>query len=151
MFTCDYDFIEIGSRGYSWTSGCGKPILYMSPLGQGEAFPPLPTDNGAIFCTFCGKKIKLKTVKPIKQPTSRPVKPPPAPKPPRGGLHIDENHDTYDGWQGKGYQVQRGEKSIGRNTEGLALFHRNQTKEIPDRDDDCDDFAEPFSQYDRPF
>ena len=137
MRTCNYDFIEIGFRGNKWISGCKKEILYVTPLGVGEAVPPLPTDNGARFCTFCGKKIKLTSRKPKQYPappkaTERPPKPDPLPRPVRV-LEIGKEFNSYEGWQALGYQVQRGEKSMGRNIQGLALFHISQTKEIQDK------------------
>ena len=138
---CNYDFIEIGFRGNQWISGCGKEILYRSPMDQGEASPPLPTDNGAKFCTFCGKPIRLTRRKP-KNEVKIPVAPPPTEpekqaKPSPFGpskpspfatkevLKIDQDHNTYEGWQKLGLQVQRGEKSIGRDANNVPLFHRS--------------------------
>lgn len=147
MRTCNYDFIEIGFRGNKWISGCKKEILYVTELGKGVSTPPTPTDKGAKFCTFCGKKIKLTSRKPKQQPKlslvpeERPPKPNPLPRPekPVAILRISENHDTYDAWQARGYQVQRGEKMVGRSPDGIAMFHRNQVKEIPDREYDPED------------
>ena len=136
MFACTYTFIEIGFRGNEWFSGCGKKILYVSELGVGESAPPLPTDNGASFCTFCGKKIKLSEQKPrVAQVSSRPPKPDAAPKPakPAPTMQPGKNLDTYEGWIARGMQVQRGEKMKGRSPDGVAVFHKDQVKPIEKR------------------
>lgn len=166
--TCLFDFIEIGFRGNKWVTGCGKELLYVAPMGKGEAVPPLPTDNKAKFCTFCGKKIRLTSRKPKQQPVilkcpeperprspfnseenARPEKP--VPVRPQKSFAVDANHNTYDGWKAKGYQVQAGQKSIGRNSENLAMFHINQTKPIDQkqrpqefRDYEWDDYDIPL-------
>lgn len=145
--TCLFDFIEIGFRGNKWMTGCGKELLYVAPLGKGEAMPPLPTDNKAKFCTFCGKKIRLTSRKPKQQPVilkcpeperprspfnsgedARPEKP--MPVRPHKSFAVDANHNTYDGWKSRGMQVQAGQKSIGRDSTGAAIFHKDQTKPI---------------------
>ncbi len=143
MRNCNYRLIEIGFRGNLWMSGCKKELLFFAPLGKGVASPPLPTDNNARFCTFCGKTIKLKSLKPQRDPAI-PKAPDPEPVPklqlskagtpgklfPREEmvLKIDDDHDTYEGWINKGFQVQMGQKMVGRNEDGVPLFHRNSVK-----------------------
>lgn len=143
---CNYNFIEIGFRGNLWISGCKKEIRYTSQQGVGVSEPPLPTDNGAKVCTFCGKPIKLTSRKPKQQPKIPAAPPPekptkkdeppfqPTKPPPLFGskpkvLEIDDNHNTYAGWQELGMQVMKGEKSCGRNADNLALFHRDSVTE----------------------
>lgn len=46
---------------------------------------------------------------------------------------------TYEEWKDLGYQVQKGEKSTGRNKEGKATFTRSQVKEREEYDDMDDD------------
>lgn len=141
---CRFDPVQIGFRGNSWRTQCGKDILYVVPLGQGVAEPPLPTGNGAKFCTFCGKPIKildkhfkkyqeppLPPVESVPEPVTaqRPLKPHPLPRPTKH-LAIDKEHDTYEGWIARGMQVQRGEKMKGRSPDGVAVFHKKQVKPI---------------------
>lgn len=40
---------------------------------------------------------------------------------------MTKKYKTYDKWQAKGRQVQRGEKSTRRSKKGNALFAKNQT------------------------
>ena len=47
---------------------------------------------------------------------------------------------TYDEWRELGYQVQKGEKSTGRNKDGKATFNRSQVEEREEYDDMDDDF-----------
>lgn len=142
---CNFNFIEIGLRGNQWISGCGKEITYFSPLGQGVAEPPLPTDNGMKFCPWCAKPIRLSTRKPknVFVPREAPPepkeertlaayltsKPSPFSKISAAHLGIDDNHNTYDGWREKGFQVMAGQKMAGRDSDGIPLFHRSSVKE----------------------
>ena len=43
-------------------------------------------------------------------------------------------YETYEGWQELGYQVMRGEKSY-HKIDGVAVFHRDQVKDMEDEDD----------------
>lgn len=148
---CNFKFEEIGYRGNKWITGCNKEILYVTALGEGVSQPPLPTDGGAKFCTFCGKPIRIpKKPEPRKAPDPptpppytpdplpenrpergppmpRPLKPPAMPPPHKVVANNDPNHKTYDDWLLAGYQVRRGEKSTTRNRDGKAVFHRKQT------------------------
>lgn len=43
-----------------------------------------------------------------------------------------EYFKTYDEWKELGYHVIRGEKSVGRNDENIAVFHEDQVEEDGD-------------------
>jgi hypothetical protein len=38
---------------------------------------------------------------------------------------------TYDQWSGESRGILKGSKSVGKNEKGIALFHKNQTTNIP--------------------
>ena len=44
--------------------------------------------------------------------------------------HADpEEFNTYDGWKEISYHVRKGETAIGRDDDGVALFHSEQVDE----------------------
>lgn len=58
--SCIYTLTD--SNGYydTWKTSCGKSIRINAPEEIGMSFAPLPTDDGARFCTYCGKPIMLR-------------------------------------------------------------------------------------------
>lgn len=53
-------------------------------------------------------------------------------------FHQDPEYATFDEWKERKYIVMKGEKSY-RKDNGVAVFHRDQTREMSNHDDSVED------------
>lgn len=101
--TCTWNVAKRDGYGTDFTTSCGLHPRLDSPIEVGFSPSPTAKDAGK-YCSNCGGKI----VEGRKDP-------------------LPEAY-TFKEWKRKGYVVNKGEKSTGRNDDGVATFTKRQVK-----------------------
>lgn len=59
MSTCIYRITYQDGYYTDWKTACGHSLRMEAPMQIGFSFAPLPTDNGAKFCRWCGSQVDI--------------------------------------------------------------------------------------------